>query len=62
MDRIGEKRDMFEGLGCDEKIENLSEPHILFNPSTKREIDERSAKYRFRNDYVMTPFLQSTQA
>ena len=62
MDRMGEKRDMFEGLGCDEEIENLGEPHIPFNPSPERERDERSARDRFRDDYVMTPFSQSTQA
>ena len=33
MDMMGKKRDMLEGLGCDEEIENLGEPHIPFNPS-----------------------------
>ena len=61
MDRMGEKRDMFEGLGCDEEIENLGEPDIPFNPSPERERDERSARDRFRDEYVITPFLQSTQ-
>jgi hypothetical protein len=43
MDRMGETRDMFEGLGCDDEIANLGEPHVPFNPSPKRERDERSA-------------------
>jgi hypothetical protein len=33
MNMMGEKRDMFEALGCDGEIENLGEPHIPFNPS-----------------------------
>ena len=61
MDMMGEMRDMFEDLGCDEKIKNLGEPHISFNPSSERERDERSARDRFRDDYVMTPFSQCTQ-
>ena len=60
MNRMGEKRDMCEGLGCDEEIKNLEEPHILLNPSSERERDERSARDRFRDDYIMTSFLQST--
>ena len=62
MNRMEEKRDMFEGLGCDKEIENLGEPHIQFNPSPERERDERSTRDRFHDDYVMTPFSQSTQA
>src|SRR6202022_4131971 len=62
MDRMEEKRDMFEGLGCYEEIANLGEPDIPFNPSPECERDERSARNRFRDAYVMTPFLQSTQA
>ena len=62
MDRMAEKRYMFEGLGCDEEIENLEEPHIPLNPSPKRERDERSARDRFCDDYVMISFSQSTQA
>jgi hypothetical protein len=56
MDRMGKKRDIFEGLRCDEEIENLGEPHIPFNSSPERERD------RFLYDYVMTFFSQSTQA
>jgi len=62
MDRMGEKRDIFEGLGCDGEIENLGEPHIPFNPSPERERDEKNARDRLCDDYVMTPFSQSTQA
>ena len=43
-------------------IENLGDPNISFNPSPEHERVERSAKDRFRNEYVMTPILQSTQA
>ena len=56
MNRMEEKRDMFEGLGCDKEIENLGEPHIQFNSSPKCEKDERSTRDRFHDDYVMTPF------
>jgi hypothetical protein len=62
MNRMGETRDMFEGLGCDDEITNLGEPHVPFNPSPERERDERSDIERFRDDYVITPFSQSTQA
>jgi hypothetical protein len=62
MDRMGKKRDIFEGLRCDEEIENLGEPHIPFNSSPERERDERNARDRFLDDYVMTFFSQSTQA
>jgi len=62
MNMMGEKRDMFEGLGCDGEIENLGDLYIPVNPSPERERDERSARDRFRDDYVMTPFSQSTQA
>jgi len=60
MNRMEEKRDMFEGLECDGKIENLGESHIPFNPSPERERDERSVRDRFYDDYVMTLFSQST--
>jgi hypothetical protein len=59
---MGEKRDMFEGLGCDGEIENLGDSYISVNPSPERERDERSGRDRFHDDYVITPFLQSTQA
>ena len=62
MDRKGKEKDMCEGLGWDEEIDNLGDPHIPFNPTPKRERYERSAIERFRDDYVMTPFSQSTQA
>ena len=37
MDRMGKKRDMLEGLGCDEEIENLGEPifHSIHHPSVR---------------------------
>ena len=59
---MGEKRDMFEGLGCDEEIANLGELHIPFNPSPEYARDERSARDWFHDDYVITPLSQSTQA
>jgi hypothetical protein len=59
MDKMGEKRYMFEGLGCDGEIDNLGGPYIPFNPSPEHERDERSARDRFRDDYVMTLFTQS---
>ena len=62
MNRMGEPRDLFEGLGCDDEIANLGEPHVPFNPSPERERDERSDIERFRDDYVMIPFSQFTQA
>ena len=58
MDRMGEERDMFEGLGWDKEIVSLGDLHIPFNPSSKR---ERSVVKQYRNDYEMTPFSQSTQ-
>jgi hypothetical protein len=58
---MGEKKDMFEGLGCDGEIENLEDPFIPVNLSPERERDERSNIDRFRDDYVITPFSQSTQ-
>ena len=62
MERMGKEIAMFEGLDYDEEIHNLDDPHIPFNPTPERERDERSARDRFPNDYVMTPFSQSTQA
>jgi hypothetical protein len=62
MDRMGETKNKFEGLGCDDEIENLGKSHIPFNPSPERERDERSARDRFRDNYVITPFSQSIQA
>ena len=62
MDRMGKGRVMFEGVECDEEIHNLDDPHIPFNATPERERDERSARDRFRDEYVMTPFSQSTQA
>ena len=62
MDRKGKERDMCEGLGWDEEIDNLGDPPIPFNPTPNHDRDERSAIERFRDDYVITPFSQSTQA
>ena len=50
---------MFKGLGWDKEIVSLGDPHIPFNPSSER---ERSVVKRYRDDYKMTPFSQSTQA
>jgi hypothetical protein len=37
MDRMGDEKDMFEGLGCHEEIENLGEPifHSIHHPSVR---------------------------
>ena len=59
---MGNERDMFEGLEWDEEIHNLENLQIPFNPTPERERDERSARYRFRDEYVMTYFSQSIQA
>ena len=59
MDRMGEEKDIFEGLGWDKEIVSLGDPRVPFNPSPER---ERSAAKRYRDDYEMTPFSQSTQA
>jgi hypothetical protein len=59
---MGEKRDMFEGLGYDGEIENFGDPFIPVNPSSERERDESSDIDRFCDDYDITPFSQSTQA
>jgi len=32
---MGEERDKFEGLGWDEEIVSLGDPHIPYNPSLK---------------------------
>jgi len=59
---MGEERDMFEGLGWDEEIVSLGDPHTPFTPSLKRERNESSAIEQFRDEYICTPFSQSTQA
>jgi len=51
--------DRFTGLGWDEEIVSLGDPHMPFDPSSER---ERSVVKRFGNDFYLTPFLQSTQA
>ena len=56
-----EKRDMFDSLGWNEEIVILEDPHIPFNPLSERGRNEKSAVERFRDDYVMTSFSQSTQ-
>ena len=53
---------MFEDLEWDEQIHNLGDPHIPFIPPPEREKDERNTRDRFRDEYVMTPFSQFTQA
>ena len=55
MDRMKNERDMFEGLEWDEEIHNLGDPHIPFNPTSVRERDERNARDRFCDKYVMIP-------
>jgi hypothetical protein len=50
MDRMGEKRYMFEGLGCDAEIENLGKPifHPIYHPSV------REMREVLEIDFVMT--------
>ena len=54
-----DKRDPFVGLGWEVEIVRLAELYTPFNPSLKRGVN--GAK-RFRDDYEITPFSQSTQA
>ena len=62
MDRMRKERDMFEVLEWDEEIQNLGDPHIPLNSTHECERDEKSARERFRDEYVVTHFSQSTQA
>ena len=54
-----DERDPFAGLRWEVEIVRLADPHTLFNPSPKRGV---SGAKRFRYDYEITPFSQSTQA
>ena len=54
-----DERDLFAGLGWEVEIMRLADPHTPFNPSPKYEV---SGAKQFRDDYEITPFLQSTQA
>ena len=56
MDMMENDRDTFEGLQQDEEIHNLGYSHILLNPISECERDERSATDRFCDEYVMNPF------
>lgn len=58
---MGEKGEWFEGLGWEEEIVSLAEPHVSYNPSPERLRSERSAVQRYREDFEMTPYSQSTQ-
>ena len=49
----------FAGLGWEVEIVRLADPHIHFNPSPERGV---SGAQRFRDDYEIIPFSQSTQA
>ena len=53
-----DERDPFAGLGWEVEIVRLADPHILFNLSPECVVS--SAK-GFRDDYEITPFLQSIQ-
>ena len=53
---------MFDSLGRHEEIVSLEDLHIPFNPQLELERNEKSAAEQYRYEYVMTPFLQSTQA
>ena len=57
-----EKKDMFDGQGWDEELVSLEDSYIPFNPLPECERNEKSATKRFCDEYVMTPFSQSTQA
>jgi hypothetical protein len=59
---MGDERYMFDGLGWDEEIVSLDDPHIPFNPLPECERNEKSAAERYCPKYVMTLFSQSTQA
>ena len=54
-----DERDPFAGLGWEVEIMRLADPHTPFNPSPERGV---SGAKRFRDDYEITPFSQSTQA
>ena len=54
-----DKRDPFIRLGWEVEIVRLADPHTPFNPSPKHGV---SGAKRFRDDYEITPFSQSTQA
>ena len=54
-----EEEDPFEGLGWGIEIVRLADPHIPFNPAKEHGV---SGVKRYRDDYEMTPFSQSTQA
>jgi hypothetical protein len=55
---MGEERDMFAGLGCEKEIRSLGDPHVIFNPSPEH---DKGVGKQCSDDYVLTPFLQSTQ-
>jgi len=58
---MGEERDVFKGLGWDEEIVSLVDPHIPFKPSPERDVNEKRATDRFGDEYVCPPFSQSSQ-
>jgi hypothetical protein len=53
---------MGEGLGWNEEIVSLADPHIPFNPSRSCEGVEKSVVERCCDEYVCTPLTQSTEA
>ena len=59
MHTMGDKRDIFAGLGWEKETRSLGDPHVPFN--LLPECDIGVAK-RYNNDYEMTSFLHSTQA
>ena len=56
---MGEKRDMFAGLGWEKEIRSLDDPHIPINSSPEFEFRPGNAA---NDDYDLTSFSQSTQA
>jgi len=55
---MGDKIDMFVGLGWEKEIRNLEDPHVLFTPSPEH---DKGVENQCSDDYELTPFLQSTQ-
>jgi tRNA(Leu) C34 or U34 (ribose-2'-O)-methylase TrmL len=55
---MGEKKDVFAGLGWEIESISLGNPHVSFNPSLK--YDKRAGN-QCNDDYELTPFSQFTQ-
>lgn len=51
---MGEKRNMFLGLGWEKEIRRLGDPHVSLNPSPER---DRSVAKGYDDDYELTGFV-----